>query len=111
MSETPTPRRTGRNIVALLASLVTVIVLSLGTDMVLHATRVYPPWGQPMSDALFALATAYRTVYGVLGAYIVARLAPNRPMQHVLVSGVIGLILSTVGAVARWDKGPAFRLT
>lgn len=109
MSETHgSPRRIGRSIGALLASILAVVVLSIGTDFVLHATGVMPPWGERMSDALFRLALAYRTVYGIMGGYIVARLAPYRPMQHALVSGMVGLVLSTVGVVATWDKGPEF---
>ena len=108
MSETHRPRRIVRSLGALLAGFLTVVILSLGTDLALHATRVFPPWGQPMSDALFLLATVYRTVFGVTGSYITARLAPNRPMQHALVGGVVGLVLSTTGAVATWNRGPAF---
>src|SRR6266404_8085901 len=33
----------------------------------------------------FALATAYRIVYGIATSYLVARLAPDRPMLHALV--------------------------
>jgi hypothetical protein len=29
-------------------------------------------------------------------------------MRHAMVGGVIGLVLSTVGAVVTWNKGPAF---
>jgi hypothetical protein len=108
MIETHRPRRIGRSIAALLAGFAAVVVLSLGTDFTLHATRVFPPLGQPMSDALFLLATAYRTVFSVVGSYITARLAPDRPMQHALAGGVVGLVLSTVGAVVTWNKGPAF---
>lgn len=97
-----------RSIGAVLAGFLAVIVLSLGTDIVLHATGVFPPWGKPVADALLLLATAYRTVYGVAGSYITARLAPDRPMQHSLVGGVIGLAISTVGAVVAWNRGPAF---
>jgi len=97
-----------RRIGAVLAGLLAVIVLSLGTDVVLHAARVFPPWGQPMADALFLLATAYRLVYGVAGGYIAARLAPDRPMAHAMVLGVVGLALSLAGAVATWDRGPQF---
>ncbi len=61
-----------------------------------------------MSASLFLLATAYRLVYGILGSYIAARLAPNRPMFHALALGVIGLFASTAGAAATWDAGPAF---
>ena len=85
-----------------------VVVLTLGTDVALHATGVFPALGQPMSDGLFLLATIYRTLYGVIGSYITARLAPDRPMGHALAGGVVGLVLSTTGTVVTWNKGPAF---
>jgi hypothetical protein len=83
-------------------------ILSIGTDMLLHAAGVFPPWGQPMSNALFALATAYRTIYAVAGGYITARLAANKPMGHVWTLGVIGLLAAIAGTVATWNKGPEF---
>jgi hypothetical protein len=101
-------KSTLRSIGAVVAGFVVVVVLSLGTDMVLHAAGVFPPWGQPMPDALLLLATVYRTAYCIAGSYIAARLAPNRPMAHALVLGVVGLVISTAGAVATWNKGPAF---
>lgn len=106
MSETR-PRRIGRSIGALAAGFLVVVVLSLGTDVVLHST-VFPPWGQPVTDALLLLATAYRTVYAIAGSYVTARLAPDRPMQHALAGGVVGLVVSIAGAVATWNAGPAF---
>jgi peptidoglycan/LPS O-acetylase OafA/YrhL len=71
-------------------------------------TGVYPPWGKNMSDGLFALATAYRLVFSVLGCYVIARLAPDRPMAHAMVGGAIGLVLCIAGAVSTWnmDIGP-----
>lgn len=108
MSETHRPRRIGRSIGALVAGFLVVVVLSLGTDVVLHSTGVFPPWGQPVTDALLLLATAYRTVYAIAGSYVTARLAPDRPMQHALAGGVVGLAVSIAGAVATWNAGPAF---
>jgi hypothetical protein len=108
MSETPRPRRILRSIGAVFAGFVVVVVLSLGTDWALRSTGVFPPWGQPMSDALFLLATVYRTLYAVAGSYVTAWLAPHRPMKHALAGGLVGLVLSTVGAVATWDRGPDF---
>jgi hypothetical protein len=107
-TETHRPRRILRSIGAVFAGFLVVVVLSLGTDLVLHATRVFPPWGQRMSDALFLLATAYRILYTVAGSYVTARLAPRQPMKHALAGGVVGLALSIVGAVATWDRGPEF---
>lgn len=105
MSEPQRPRRMLRSIGAVVAGLLAVIILSLGTDVVMHATKVFPPWGERMTDALFVLATVYRSVYAVAGSYIAARLAPDRPMKHALVLGFIGLALSVVGLVATWNAG------
>ncbi len=91
----------GRSVAAVFLGFLAVVVLSLGTDQALHMLHVYPPWGQPMYDTgLLLLATAYRTVYAVLGSYIAARLAPRAPMGHALILGVVGLVVSAVGAIA-----------
>ena len=108
VSDTGLPRRIGRSVGAVLAGFVTVVALSAGTDAVLHATGVFPPVGQPMSDALFLFATVYRVLYAVAGSYIAARLAPNRPMVHALALGAVGLAASVAGAIATWNAGPAF---
>jgi hypothetical protein len=110
MSETQSSRRIGRSIGAVLAGMFVGIVLSLGTDVVLYKAGVFPPWGQSMVgfDGALLLATVYRTVYGIVSSYIMARLAPNRPMQYALAGGFIGLAVSIVGAAVTWNKGPAF---
>lgn len=105
---TSRPQR-GRSVRAIVAAFVAVFVLSLGTDQVLHMLNVYPPWGQPMYDrGLNALALSYRIVFGILGGYIAARLAPHSPMGHALTVGVIGFVLSSLGAFAAMqiDLGP-----
>jgi hypothetical protein len=109
-SEPPAPRRTGRSILAVLAGMVVGVTLTLATDEVLHQVGVFPPWGASIAghDGALLLATIYRTVYGVLGSYITARLAPYRPMQHALIGGFIGLVASAAGAAVTWNKGPAF---
>lgn len=104
MSESQSPRRIGRSVWALFVGFLVVAALSLGTDEVFHLTRVYPPWGERMSDGLFALATAYRLAYGILGSYITARLAPYGPMGHALTGAAIGTVLATAGAIGTWNK-------
>lgn len=108
MAEAAIPRRTGRSILAVVAGILVGALLSLGTDEILHLARVYPPWGERMSDPLFGLATAYRVVFSVLGSWVIARLAPRRPMLHAMIAGAIGLVVSVAGAAATWnrDLGP-----
>jgi len=104
----PGARPVARGVAAVLAGLAVIVVLSLGTDAVLHATGVFPGWGHPMGDGLFVLATAYRSLYAVAGCALAARLAPDRPLLHALALGALGVVVSTVGAVSTWSAGPEF---
>lgn len=101
----------GRSVAALLAGFVLIVVASLGTDQLLHSLEVYPPWGEPMREpGSSLLALSYRVVYAILGSAVAALLAPSQPMRHALALGVVGLALSTAGAVAaiQADLGPAW---
>jgi hypothetical protein len=101
-------RRPARSIAAVFAGLVATFAVTTAVDVALHATRVYPPFGQRMSDVLFVLALAYRIPLDVAGSALAARLAPDRPLRHALALGVVGLALATVGAIAMGDQGPAW---
>ena len=63
---------------------------------------------QPMSTSLWLLAIGYRRIDGITGGYMAAWLAPDRPVTHSLVLGLIGIVLSTAGVIATWNKGPEF---
>ncbi len=108
MTETSPPRRSVlRSIGAVLAGLLTIFILSLGTDQLLHSLGIYPPWGQPMRDnGLLLLALSYRAVYDVFGCYLTARLAPRAPMLHALILGGVGTVLATLGAIEMWNFSP-----
>jgi hypothetical protein len=108
MNETHQPRQALRSVGAVLVGMLTGIILSLGTDELLHLAHVFPPWDQRASDGLLLLATIYRTIYGVAGSFIAARLAPHRPMLHAMILGVFGLAASAAGAVVTWNKGSVF---
>jgi hypothetical protein len=95
------PRRLLRSTMAVLLGFIAVVVLSLGTDELLHVLKVYPPWNQPMFDPrLNLLALSYRIVYTILGSYITARRAPHAPMRHAWILGIIGFVFGTAGVIA-----------
>ena len=103
------PRRVARSARAIAAGFFAIVVLSLGTDQVLHLLAVYPPWGQPMHDAgLNALALAYRIIFSVMGCWITAALAPHTPMRHALILGAVAVVTSAAGTLAAMgrDLGP-----
>jgi hypothetical protein len=107
-----TPRKAtrspwGRSVLAVFAGLIANVILSTATDLLLVAAGVFPPlvdFGRPelFSDSMLLLALAYRTVFGVLGCWLTARLAPTRPMAHSLSLGTIGFVIGVVGAVMTW---------
>src|SRR6266851_3833260 len=68
-------KNTLKSIGAVLAGMLAGIILTIVTDILLHAIGVFAPWGQPNGDGPLLLGTAYRTVYGIAGSYIIAWLA------------------------------------
>jgi hypothetical protein len=96
-------RRIGRSILALLAGFLVAVVLSLATDLLLHQFGFYPSLGQPTDSSQLAVATLYRSLYGILSAWVTARLAPYNPMGHALIGGAIGTVIALVGAIATWN--------
>jgi hypothetical protein len=101
-------RATGRSILAVIVGLFTGAFLSIAVDVILHVLRVFPPWGEPVSDGPLALATIYRAAFSVFGCYLTARVAPANPMKHALILGAIGVVFSAIGAITTWHRGPAF---
>lgn len=90
---------------AVVAGVLVILVVTTGVDLALHAAGVFPPMKQPLSDALALLATAYRVVISVVGAWLTARLAPDRPMRHAMMLGYVGVVLGLVGLAATWNAG------
>jgi hypothetical protein len=108
MTDEQKPNRMARSIRAVTAGLLTVVVPSIATDAIMHAIGALPAFGEPMGHAHSALALAYRVVYGIAGGYVTARLAPAAPVRHAVWLGVVGLLISTAGAIATWGEGPQF---
>ena len=105
------PRRIGRSVASVFLGFLAVVLLSLGTDQVLHVLKVYPPWGQSMYEpGLNFLALSYRCIYTVMGGWITARLAPHAAMRHVLILATIGFLMGTLGVVGTWNMnlGPSW---
>jgi hypothetical protein len=89
---------------AIVAGVLAIIGVTTVVDVLLHVAGVYPPWGQALDDSLSLLATAYRIPISIAGAYLTARLAPNRPFRHALILGVVGTVLGLVGLLATWNQ-------
>ena len=94
-----------KSIWAVVVGVLFIIGFTTVVDIVLHATGVFPPMDQPINDALALLATSYRIVISVGGAWLTARLAPDKPMKHAMILGYVGIVLGLVGVVGTWNLG------
>ncbi|HWA33026.1 MAG TPA: hypothetical protein VG737_02800 [Cyclobacteriaceae bacterium] len=88
-----------KSIGAVLAGIIANIILSVGTDVILIQSGIAPEFteAQPWPAKVLAFATVYRTIYGVFGGYITALAAPQNPMRHVAILGILGTIATIVG--------------
>jgi hypothetical protein len=86
-----------RSFLALLAGFVAVVALSIGTDALLAYTLVPGLAHSEATTNVWLFIVAYCSFYSAVGGYLTARLAPNRPVGHAIVLGVIGLIAGLMG--------------
>ena len=111
MSDAQKPASAGRVALAVFAGLVTVVVLSTAVDAVLHATRVFPAMGQPMSTPLWWLAVGYRALFTFAGGWVAGRLAPAPRMRAAGILTALGTVLGFAGvafAASKPELGPAW---
>jgi uncharacterized BrkB/YihY/UPF0761 family membrane protein len=100
-------KETLKSIGAVVAGFFALVILSVITDSILEKAGIMktdpfvenPVW-------LITIIILYRTIFNTLGCYLAARLAPNKPMKHAIILGVIGVVLTIVGLVVAWDIPP-----
>jgi hypothetical protein len=89
-----------KSIGAVFAGMIFIVVTHTATDLVLEKLGIFPPPAQGLHITwMLVTATIYRSVFTVGGAYLTATLAPNRPLRHAIILGIIGVAVSTLGAI------------
>ena len=91
---------------AILAGFLFVVVTSILTDFILSKTGIMKEPFHANPSWFIGLVILYRCLYGVMGSYLTAKLAPGKPMQHAMTGGLIGLAISLLGAITMWDIPP-----
>ncbi len=94
-------KRNLKSVGAVLAGFIAVFILSVGTDAILESTGFFPPQIMPelMSTSLLFIALLYRSAFTVIGGYITASLAPQNAMKHVIILGVVGTLVASIGVL------------
>jgi hypothetical protein len=88
---------------AVMAGIIAIFVLSTIMDILMESVGIFPPRGKEMPAGLLVIALVYRCAIAVAGGYITAAVAPGEPERHAIILGLIGIVLSTIGAIMAWD--------
>lgn len=99
-----------RSVVAIVVGFLVIGVLAIGTDAILKAAvpGVFGPNDRVDSVPWLLIIQLYVFAYAVFGCWLAARMAPDRPMRHALILGVLGLAFNIAGTIALWDTMPAW---
>ncbi len=94
---------------AIFAGFITVLLLSIVTDLIVEGVGILPPATQPEAYQWWHLLIAlmYRSLFAVAGGYVTATLAPDKPVRHAIILATIGTVFGTLGTMANWDKAVA----
>lgn len=101
----------GRSILAIVVGFVLTGALNVGTNTVLSrvAPELVTPPGTPNHNTTgLLIICAYVALFGILGCYVTARLAPSRPLLHALIMGGIALAMSIAMTISAWNDAPAW---
>jgi phage shock protein PspC (stress-responsive transcriptional regulator) len=99
-----------RSVVAIVVGFIAGAALSFGADAAV--TRVFAnslnATGGTEDPTLLTVLLVFGVIFLVLPAYVTALLAPNQPVRHALVFGVLTLGAVTIGKFANWSSTPAW---
>jgi hypothetical protein len=98
-----------KSVGAVLAGLNFIGITHTGTDAILENTGVLPKGNLHVGTGLILTVIGYRAVLSLIGCYVTALLAP-KSMKHALALGIVGVLLSTAGAIAtaNMNLGPSW---
>lgn len=100
-----------KGIGAILAGMIFIVVTHTVTDFVLESLGIFTPPEQGLHTTwMVVTATIYRSIFSIGGGYVTAVFAPEPHMRYVLILGLIGLVISSLAAVATipMKLGPAW---
>jgi uncharacterized membrane protein len=101
----------GRSILAIVVGFVLTGALNIGTNAVFAAVApdLVPRPGTPTTNTgVLLVICAYVALFGILGCYVTARLAPSHPMRHALIMGGLALAMSIRVTISAWNDAPAW---
>lgn len=95
-----------KSIGAILVGFLVVAIASIATDQTFIRTGLMKQPFELNTAGFIIFVIFYRSLFGIIGSYLTARLSPDKPMRHSIIGGLIGLVIATFGSISMWDKPP-----
>lgn len=96
-----------RLILAVIAGIITTLILTGITHVVMNLLGMHPPLFKPMFDDLqVQFALFYHSLYAIVGAFVTAMIAKNQERRAVLILGTKELIMWIIGTFLLWNHAP-----
>jgi hypothetical protein len=97
-----------RSVLAIGAGFFATSILSLTGDYALRRLmpESFAPDGGVQDTHVLAITLLYTALFSVIGAYLVARIAIQRPLLHAAIFGGVMLALSALSATFLWRTAP-----
>lgn len=97
-----------KSIGVILLAFVVIALLSTLTDFLLESIGVLPnPQKGLFEKWAILLVLFYRGIYTIFAGYIVAKLAPTKPVLHAIILGIIGSLITVIAVCSPSFSGKA----
>jgi len=92
-------KTTLKSIGSVTCGLILIFITHTVTDSILESMGILPKGNLFVGTGLILAVIGYRAAFSLLGCYVTAKLAPQNPMKHSIILGIIGMVLSAIGAI------------
>ncbi len=110
MNDTTTLVSPWRSIVAVVTGLLITALTTVVIDTILAATGIFPPGSERWPDHIFAFMLLYRIPIELAGGYVTAKLAPGKPLTHVLILAGLVAAGTSISAIVMHAERPIWYL-
>ena len=103
-------KKTLKSIGAVLAGFITFSILSGVASAILVSIGVYPNGKLPLHGSLLVIIGILggQAIFNMVSCFVTAKLAPFKPMRHVLIFGTLGALLNLLTALGMMKDAASF---
>jgi len=84
-----------KSIGVILLAFISIALLSIVTDFLLESIGMLPDPKKGLFDTwAIILVLVYRGIYTIFAGFIIAKLAPSKPILHAIILGAVGIIIT-----------------